>query len=177
MDAETHDWRLYALESHCVDCELKLRDHIATLEAEVARLEAWVQEVLADRREILQSGADEIARLVSQVDNRVLTLEDEVVQKSERIEWLEAALADGEDDHERAEAAEQRAEQFRGDVIREWWREVCALAEEKMMATGQLEGAHYAAATQLLAALEETQAAGTTTMYVYNASRACPAHT
>ena len=35
---EMHDWRLYALESHCVDCELKLRDHIATLEDEVARL-------------------------------------------------------------------------------------------------------------------------------------------
>ena len=73
MDAETHDWRLYALESHCVDCELKLRDYIANLEAEVAR-------------------------------------------KSERIEWLEAALADGEDDHERAEAAEQRAERV-GEVL------------------------------------------------------------
>ena len=42
-DTQGHDWRLYALESHCVDCELKLRDHIATLEAEVARLEGFLE--------------------------------------------------------------------------------------------------------------------------------------
>lgn len=35
-------------------------------------------------------------------------------------------------------------------AIRAWWADVCALAEHKMLATGKLEGAHYAAAMELL---------------------------
>ena len=81
---DTHDWRLYALESHCVDCELKLRDHIATLEAEVARLQrcaavdadrdAWVAraEAAEQRAERYRPVVEAARRLdaVVQTDNR-----------------------------------------------------------------------------------------------------------
>lgn len=36
-------------------------------------------------------------------------------------------------------------------VVEDFWRKVCARAEAKMLATQKLEGAHYAAATEILA--------------------------
>lgn len=40
------------------------------------------------------------------------------------------------------------------EMARAFWADVCAKAEVKMLLTGKLEGAHYAAATELLAAFD-----------------------
>lgn len=41
------------------------------------------------------------------------------------------------------------------EIAGQWWAKVCARAEQRMMQTGKLEGAHYAAATELLPELTE----------------------
>ena len=95
-----------------LESSLGLRD-LPTLDAEIARLQGYIDQIKADRTGLLvRATSNDLDRRLSETTDRLLALEEARLRTTRAVQTAEAELAETEADAERLEVAATSAELF-----------------------------------------------------------------